>query len=303
MKAISALRRDMRRNKAVYLLALPVIAYFLVFCYLPMGGIVVAFQKYNIAKGIGGSRFIGLDNFRSFFGSYYFGRLLSNTFLLSFYNLLFGFPVPILLALMLNEVRSRAFKRTVQTVSYMPYFISLVVVCGLIVDFTNAGGVITNLLGFFGMEQKSLLGDLRYFRPIYVISEIWRNMGYSSIVYLAALAAIDQELYEAAVMDGASRLRQTWHITLPGIAPTIIIMLILRVGTLFAIGFEKVLLLYNPATYKTADIISTFVYRKAFEDFNYGLSTAVELFNSVINCTLLVATNWLSRRFSSTSLF
>lgn len=303
MKAISNLRRDFKENRTLYFLAFPVIIYFIVFAYLPLGGIVIAFQKYNIAKGIMGSRWIGFDNFTSFFNSYYFGRLLSNTFLLSFYNLLFGFPIPIIFALLLNEVRSKSYKRVIQTVSYMPYFISLVVVCGLVVDFTNSNGIITNFLSLFGREKTSLLGDSKNFRTIYVMSDVWRNMGYSSIVYLAALAGVDRTLYEAAEIDGAKKLRQVWHITLPGIAPTIIVMLILRVGNMFALGFEKVMLLYNPAVYETADIISTFSYRKAFEEFNYGSSTTIELFNSVINCVLLIVTNQLSRRFSSTSLF
>lgn len=303
MKAFANLRRDFRENRTLYFLSFPVVLYFLIFCYLPMDGIVIAFQKYNIAKGIFGSRWVGFSNFTNFFESYYFGRLLSNTFFLSFLNLLFSFPVPIAFALLLNEVRNRPFKRTIQTLSYMPYFISLVVVCGLVVDFTNANGIITNFLSLFGREKTAMLGDPKNFRPIYIMTDIWRNTGYTSIVYLAALTGVDRSLYEAAEIDGAKKLRQVWHITLPGIAPTIIVMLILRVGNMFALGFEQVMLLYNPAIYESADIISTFSYRKAFEDYNYGSSTAIELFNSVINCALLLATNQISRRFSSTSLF
>ena len=271
MKAFANLRRDFRENRTLYFLSFPVVLYFLIFCYLPMGGIVIAFQKYNIAKGIFGSRWVGFSNFTNFFESYYFGRLLSNTFFLSFLNLLFSFPVPIAFALLLNEVRNRPFKRTIQTLSYMPYFISLVVVCGLVVDFTNANGIITNFLSLFGREKTAMLGDPKNFRPIYIMTDIWRNTGYTSIVYLAALTGVDRSLYEAAEIDGAKKLRQVWHITLPGIAPTIIVMLILRVGNMFALGFEQVMLLYNPAIYESADIISTFSYRKAFEDYNYAI--------------------------------
>lgn len=303
MKFASNLRTDFKKNKAIYLLSVPIVAYFIIFSFLPMGGIVVAFQKYSMAKGITGSTFIGLKNFTDFFSSYYFWRLLRNTFLLSFFNLLVGFPMPILFALLLNEVRSMFFKRTVQTISYMPYFISLVVICGLIIDFTNAGGPITRLLGLFGLENVSLLGDPKYFRTVYVASDIWQHLGYSSIVYLAALAGVDQTLYEAARIDGAGRLRQTWNVTLPGIAPTIVIMLIMRIGSMFALGFEKVMLLYNPATYETADIISTFVYRKGFEDYNFGFSTAVGLFNSIINCILLLTANRISKKYTESSLF
>ncbi|MEG1687048.1 MAG: ABC transporter permease subunit [Angelakisella sp.] len=303
MKLFHNIAEDYRRNKMIYFLCIPIVLYFIVFCYLPMGGIAVAFQKYSLAKGIFGSQFIGLKNFIEFFNSYYFWRLLRNTFLLSFYTLLFGFPAPIIFALLLNEVKNKFFKRTIQTMSYMPYFISIVVVCGLIIDFTNAGGIIPQILSFFGFQNTSLMADPKYFRIIYVISDIWRNLGYSSIVYLAALSGVDQTLYEAAEIDGASKLKQVINITLPCIAPTIIIMLILRIGTMFALGFEKVMLLYNPATYETADIISTFVYRKGFEDFNFGFSTAVDLFNSFINCGLLLVTNWISRKYTDTSLF
>lgn len=303
MKLISNIRNDYQKNRSIYWLCIPIVLYYLLFCYLPMGGIAVAFQKYSLGKGIFNSKFIGLQNFTNFFNSYYFWRLLRNTFLLSFNNLVIGFPIPIIFALLLNEVKNKNFKRTVQTVSYLPYFISVVVICGLIIDFTNANGPISQVLALFGMGNISLLGDPKYFRTVFVSSEIWQHMGYSSIVYLAALAGVDQALYEAAVIDGAGRWKQTLYITLPGISSTIIVMLILRVGTLFALGFEKVMLLYNPATYDTADIISTFVYRKGFEDYNFGFSTAVDLFNSVINCSLLLITNKLSRKFSDTSLF
>lgn len=303
MKFAKNLRTDFKRNRAIYFLCIPIVAYFIIFNYVPMGGIIVAFQKYSMAKGISGSTFIGFKNFTDFFGSYYFTRLIRNTFFLSFFNLLIGFPAPIIFALLLNEVKNTVMKRTVQTISYMPYFISLVVICGLIIDFTNAGGPVSRLVGMFTGENVSLLGNPKYFRPVYIFSDIWQHLGYSSIVYLAALSGVDQSLYEAARIDGAGRLRQTWNVTLPGIAPTITIMLIMRIGSMFALGFEKVMLLYNPATYETADIISTFVYRKGFEDYNFGFSTAVGLFNSVINCALLLLANHISKKYSESSLF
>ncbi len=297
------LRLEMKSNGALYIMALPVVLYYLLFRYLPMGGIVIAFQKFNLAKGIAGSKWIGLDNFINFFNSFYFTRLLTNTFLISFYDLLFNFPAPILFALLLNEVRNRHFKKTVQTISYMPYFISVVVMCGIIIDFAQAGGVISNIAAFFIGDKVNLLGDPAYFRPIFVASNIWQGLGYGSIVYCAALSSVDQELYEAAVIDGAGRFKQTIHITLPSIVPTIIVLLILRMGSILNIGYEKVMLLYNPATYATGDVISTFVYRKGFIDYDYGYSTAVGLFNSVINCALLMMTNWISRKAGETSLF
>lgn len=264
----------------------------------------MSFQQFSPAKGILGSKWIGLQHFRDFFGSMYFGRLLRNTVVLSVLDLSVNFPLAIIFALLLNEVRSKIFKKVVQTASYMPYFISMVVMCGIIVDLTTKGGVISNLVGLItGVAGENLLGNADYFRAIYIISNGWQSVGFGSIIYLAALSSVDQEQYEAAVVDGAGRIKQTIHITLPGIASTIIIMLILRMGTILAVGSEKILLLYSPAIYEKADVISTFVYRKAFEDYNYGFSAAVGLFNSIINTALLLTTNRLSKRYSETSMF
>jgi len=290
-------------NWQIYLLALPIIAYFITFSYIPMLGVVMAFQRFNPKLGYFRSPWIGLDNFKDFFGSYYFWRLIRNTFLISFYNLIFAFPTPIIFALLLNEVKNRYFKRTIQTISYLPHFISMVVICGIIRIFTDNDGLITMLVVALGGKQRNLLTDPKLFRPIYVASDIWQGIGFNSIIYLAALSSVDQELYEAAIIDGAGRWKQTWHITLPGIAPTIIIMLILRMGSLFSVGFEKIILLYNSMTYETADVISSFTYRKGLLDFNYGYSTAVGLFNSVINFGMLMIANFLSRKYSETSLF
>jgi putative aldouronate transport system permease protein len=298
-----SVRRDFRMNWQIYLLALPIIAYFITFSYIPMAGVVMAFERFNPKLGYFKSPWIGLDNFKDFFGSYYFWRLLRNTFLISFLSLLFSFPMPIIFALLLNEIRNRYFKKTIQTLSYLPYFISMVVIAGLIKDFTDSDGLITMMVVSLGGTQRNLLSDPDLFRTIYVGSEIWQGIGFGSIIYLAALSGVDQELYEAAIIDGAGRWKQTWHITLPGIMPTIIIMLILRMGSLFSVGFEKIILLYNPMTYETADVISSFTYRKGLLEANYGYSTAVGLFNSVINFGMLLVANWISRKYSETSLF
>jgi putative aldouronate transport system permease protein len=290
-------------NWQIYMLAIPMIAYFITFSYIPMAGVVMAFQRFSPRQGYFRSPFIGLQNFRDFFSSYYFWRLIRNTFLISFYNLLFAFPAPIVFALLLNEVKNRYFKKTVQTISYMPHFISMVVIAGLIRDFTDTDGLITMMVVALGGQQRNLLSDPNLFRTIYVGSEIWQGIGFNSIIYLAALSSVDQELYEAAIIDGAGRWRQTLHITLPGIAPTIVIMLILRMGSLFSVGFEKIILLYTPMTYETADVISSFTYRKGLLENIYGYSTAVGLFNSVINFAMLLFANFLSRKYSETSLF
>lgn len=295
---------DIKRNKTIYLICIPIVAWYVIFCYWPMQGIVMAFQRYNVAKGIWGSPFVGFDNFKQFFTGPYFGRLLRNTAAIGLLDLIFGFPAPIIFALLLNEVKNKFFKKTVQTVSYMPYFISMVVICGLIKDFTQSGGVISELVGkLTGSANVNLLGEAKYFWAIYVISGIWQGFGYGSIIYLAALSSIDQQLYEAAVMDGANRWKQTLHITLPGLAPTITILLIMRMGSLLAVGSDKILLLYSPAIYETADVINTYVYRVGLVEMNYGFSTAVGLFNSVIGTTFLLVTNAICRKFSETSLF
>jgi putative aldouronate transport system permease protein len=268
-----------------------------------MYGATLAFKKYNIALGIMKSPWIGFENFEKFFSSYYFWRLLRNTVLLSVYKLAFGFPAPILLALLINELRFNNYKRVVQTISYIPHFFSMVVVCGIIVDFTRVGGVISRLVYLLGGPEANLLTKPELFRTIYVASDIWKEVGYSSIIFLAAIIGISPHLYEAAEIDGAGRFRQIWNITIPGILPTIVILLILNIGKMMNIGFEKVILLYNAMTYETADIISSFVYRKGLLDADYSYSTAIGLFNSVINFALLLGANTISRYVNETSLW
>ena len=300
---MSRLFKNYRQHKALYWLCLVIMLYFFVFSYLPMGGLVMAFQNFKIAKGIFDSPFVGLFQFEKFFNSPYFGRIISNTLILSGYDLLFNFPAPILLAFLLNEVKNKAFKRTVQTVTYMPYFISMVVICGLIIDFTDSEGVVTRLVNALGGNVTSLIAEPSAFRSIFIVSNIWQSIGFNSIIYLAALSAVDQDLYEAAKIDGAGYFKQWLHVTLPGISATIVIMLILRVGQIMNVNFEKVILLYNTSTQVTADVISSYVYRVGLLDGQYSYSTAVGLFNSVINFVLLLVTNALSKRFTETSLF
>jgi len=301
---LKKLKKDLVQNKAIYLMVLPVILYYFIFKYLPMYGSIIAFKDFSIPKGIWGSDWVGFKNFQTFFDSVYFWRVLRNTLLLSIYSLVFGFPAPIILAILLNEIRMKLFKSVVQTVTYLPHFISLVVICGLILDFTNREGFISAIIEFFGGQRTTLLSDAANFRTIYVASGIWQELGWSSIIFLAAISGINPDLYEAAKVDGAGRFRQMWSITLPSLIPIIMILLILRIGGLMDIGFEKVILLYNPNTYETADIISSFVYRKGIaEGQDYSFTSAVGLFQAVINLALLISANWFSRRVSGSKLW
>ena len=287
----------------IYWMTLPVILYFLIFHYVPMFGILMAFQNYKPALGLLKSEWVGFQHFINFFQSDNFFRVIKNTLVLSIYDLIFAFPAPIILALLLNEVHNKPFKKTVQTISYLPYFLSMVVICGIIRDFTASNGPITAFVTAVTGKTGNLLSMPEMFRPIFITTNIWQMVGYNSIIYLAALSQIDDTQYEAAVIDGAGYWKQCLHVTLPGIAPTIIIMLILRVGQLMSVNFEKVLLLYNQATYETSDVISTYVYRQGIINYNYGYSTAVGLFNSVIGFILIVTTNTLSKKVTETSLF
>ncbi|MFE4570758.1 ABC transporter permease [Paenibacillus chitinolyticus] len=294
---------DIRKNKLLYVMLLPVLLYYVVFHYAPMYGAIIAFKDFSPRLGIWGSEWVGFAHFETFFSGAYFWRTIKNTILISLNELVFGFPAPIILALLLNEVRNSVFKRTVQTVTYMPYFISLVVICGIIKDFTASSGVINDIIAFFGGERLTLLLEPEWFRTIYVSSGIWQHIGWGTIIYLAALTGIDQEQYEAAKMDGAGRWKQMLNVTLPGLMPTIIILLILELGRMMNVGFEKIILLYNPSTFDTADVVSSYVYRVGLQEFNYSFSSAVGLFNSAVNFTLLLGSNWISRKLNSTSLW
>ena len=301
------LKKDISQNFGAYIMVLPVLAFYLVFSYKPMLGAVIAFKNFSPLRGIFGSPWAenhGLKYFLDFFNSFYFSRTLKNTIIISLSNIVFGFPVPVILALLINEVKNRYFKKTVQTISYMPHFISLVVVCSMVSLFTREDAFIVQTLQFFGYKgNQNLLNIKEYFVPIYVISDIWQQAGWSCIIYLAALSGIDMELYEAARIDGAGRWSQTIHVTLPGLSPTIILLLILAVGGIMNVGFEKIILLYNNFVMETADVISSYVYRRGLVNGSWSFSTAVGLFNSFINFLLVIGANKLSRRFTGKGLW
>ena len=295
---------DIRRNRVLYLFLIIILAYFAIFHYAPMVGLVMAFEKYVPVKGFFGSKWIGLQNFRNFFTGPYFGRLVKNTVIIGVLDLLVNFPAPIIFALLLNEIRLKFFKRTVQTISYMPYFISSVVAMGLVISFTKAGGFISEAIaGMTGGVSENLLNSSKWFRPIYILSGTWQSIGYGSIIYLAALSSVDQELYDAAKVDGAGLVRQCLHVTIPGISSMIIMMFIMRMGMVFSVGADKILLIYNPSNYDVSDVINTYVYRVGILDTNFGLSTAVGLFNSLVGTFMLMTSNFILKKTTEVSMF
>ena len=296
-------KKDLHINKEVYFLLIPVVIFYIIFCYMPMYGALIAFKDYAPKLGVTGSPWVGFKHFEMFFQSPSFLTVLWNTLRISLYSLLLEFPAPIILAMLINELRSSKFAKVVQTATYLPHFISLIVVCGMVKDFTRDTGIITQLLGFFGVPDVSLLGYPQYFLPIYIGSNIWQGVGWSSIIYLAALTGVDPQLYEAAKIDGANKWQQTIHVTLVGIMPTVITMLILRMGSILSVGYEKIILLYNDATLEVADVISSYVYRKGILEQSWSFSTAVNLFNSVVNLIFLLITNKISSRVNETSLW
>lgn len=291
-------RREFKRDWPVYLLFLPAVVLFGTFNYAPMFGIVMAFENFKPTKGFFGSKWVGMANFMDLFSSEEFFQVFRNTLVMAFMNLTIGFIFPLLLALLLSELTSRKFRRVVQTVSYMPYFVATVVVCTLITNFVDTNGIITDILVAFGAERENLLANPKYFWWINTFSEVWQGMGYGSIVYVAAIANISPNLYEASAMDGANRWHRMLHITLPGVLPTVITMFTLRVGLVFVTGFDKVLLLYSPSIYDTADCLSTYTYRYGIANGNYGLSAAAGLFQSVIATVLLIISNKLNQSAS-----
>ncbi len=297
--------RDYKMNKYKYLMIIPVLVYLALFAYKPMSGLIIAFKEYRPRMGIMGSKWVGLTHFTNFFNDVYFGRIIRNTFSISALNILFGFPAPILLALLLNEIRSTRFKRTVQTITYMPYFISLVVACALVKVYCQNNGLFSQIAVAFGGTKQNLLMNKNAFYPIYVISDIWQHIGWNSIIYLAALSGIDQEQYEAARIDGAGRFKQMWYVTMPGLMPTITILFILRMGSVLNVGYEKIILLYNESIYEVADVISTYLYRRGIVAANpsYSYATAIGLFNSMVNLAFLLVFNTLSKKVTKSSLF
>ncbi len=300
---LKRLGRNIQQYPSLYLLFIPILLYFLVFKYGPMFGAVIAFEKYRPARGIFGSQWIGLKNFRDFLTGPYAQRTIVNTLMLNFWQILIGFPAPILLAILLNEVSQKRYRKFVQTASYLPYFISLVVVCGIIKDFTASDGLFSDILASFGFPRENLLTDGRYYRAIYVASSLWQSCGWGSILYIATLTNADPQLYEAATIDGAGRFRCIWHITIPALLPVIIVQLIMRIGNIMSYGADRTLLLYSPAVYDKADIISSFVYRYGLQDLNFSYASAVDLFNSVINLILLYSANRIADKLTGESLW
>lgn len=289
--------------KHIYIMLTPALLYYLVLRYVPMFGNIIAFQDYSITRGFLASEFVGFKNFADFLNNYKFWELLKNTLGISFMQLLYAFPAPILLALLLNEVRNLRFKKAVQTITYMPHFISTVVISSLILTFVSSDGLINGIRGIFGAQPIAFMIDPKYFRTIYVASGIWQSIGWNSIIYIANMASVDVALYEAATIDGAGRFKQALHITLPGISETIVILLIMNVGQMLSIGYEKIILLYNPAIYETADVISTYVYRRGLLEGSYSYSAAVGMFNSVINLILLLSANSISKKIKGSGLW
>lgn len=289
--------KNLKKDWQLVLMLFPVIIFFLVFSYYPMYGLLIAFKDFSISKGILGSPWAGLKYFSQFFSNPFFPRLLRNTLLISIYTLFWGFPVPIMFALALNEIRAGKFKKIVQTVSYLPHFISVVVICGIIIDiFSPQSGVINMMISKLTGETINFLGKPEWFRTVYVGTGVWQEFGWGSIIYLAAMTGISPDLYEAAKIDGAGRWKQIWHVTLPGIRPTILTLLILNMGRMMSVGYEKIILLYSPSTYETADVISTYVYRTGLLNQQYSYAGAVGLFNSVVNILILVICNKIGKK-------
>lgn len=296
--------RDIRKDRWVYILMLPGLIYFVLFKYLPMGGVIIAFQNYHPFTGFFGSEWVGFAHFKRLFSEPEFYQLLRNTLMLSLYNIGFGFPAPIILALMLNEIRLQWFKRSIQTAIYVPHFMSWVVVVSMFfVIFESRGGLFQNLLVSLGFENFSIMMNRELFRPMYIMQVIWRESGWGTVIYLAALAGISPELYEAARMDGANRMRQMWHVTLPGIRTTIVILLLLRLSDILELSFEHVFLILNAITREVGDVFDTYVYRVGLINGQLSYSTAVGLFKGVVGLVLVVIANWLSKKLGEEGIF
>ena len=291
-------------GRYLYLMFLPVFLYYVIFRYGPMLGLSIAFKDFNAYLGFDKSPWVGFKYFQQFFNSIYLWRLVRNTLLINLYDLVFNFPAAIILALLLNEVQNRRFKKTVQTITYMPYFISSVVIASMVVQFLSPStGIVNNIIAAFGGERQYFMTQPESFRTIYTIMNLWKNVGWNSIIFLAAISGINGDLYEACRVDGGGHLRQTWHITLPGIAGTIVVLLIMRLGHVLDAGYETILLLQSTPIYETSDVIGTYVYRRGLKGGEYSYATAVGMFQSVIGFAMVIIANWLSRRYSDTSLW
>ena len=298
-------RADMKKNYSLYLLFIPVLAFYILFCYRPMYGLIMAFQDFDIRLGVSGSEWVGMENFKRFFADPYFKRNIVNTVKISVADIIVGFPLPIIFALLVNELSGKWFAKTVQTITYLPHFISLVVICGMIRTFVGTDGIVTALVNVFlpSPAEESLLNHAKAFLPIFVGSNVWQQFGWNSIIYLAALAGVDEQLYEAATIDGAGRWRQTLSVTIPSILPTIVIMFILKLGSVLNVGYEKIILLTNAFNAESSEVLSYYIYKKGLISADYGLATAAGFFNSVINFAFVTAANAISKKAGDISLW
>lgn len=298
-------RQYFLRNKWLYILLIPGMLYILIFRYIPMYGIIIAFKEFDLVKGIWNSPWIGLENFKYLLSFPDFYDIFKNSILISIYRLAWGFPAPILLALMLNEVRNQKYKKLVQTVVYLPHFISWVVIAGMIYNILSPTGGLLNyiIVDIFGGDAVAFLQQPLYFRSIIVISDIWKEAGWGTIIYLAAMSSIDSEIYEAAKIDGAGRIQRIWHITIPGIMTTVVVLLILRMGSVLRNGFEQIFMLYNPLVYEVADVFETFTYRVGMIDGRFSFATAVGVFQSIVGLLLIYASNRLAKKYGDGGLW
>lgn len=297
-------RKRIYRDRHLIRMSIPAVAFYLIFSYIPMTGIVIAFKNFQPGLGLYTGEWVGMKWFNRFFSSVYFERLLCNTFLLSFYSLLFGFPVPILFALCISEVRNIRVKRAIQTISYLPYFFSTVIVVGMVRNFLSLNdGIVNDIIEMLGGERINFFMRADWFRTIYVCTSIWQHFGFSSIIYIAAIIGISPELYESASLDGINKFQEVWYITLPMIKPTVLILFLLEIGNLMSVGYERVYLMYNPSTYETADVISTYVYRQGIEMTKYSFSAAIGLFNSVMNFAFVFTANCITKKMTNSSLW
>ncbi len=299
-----ALRKRFIGSWQLLILLLPGLIWYILFCYRPMVGLRMAFYDYNIFRGFEGSTFIGLENFRTYMMGPDFARTIKNTLMIALWQMLICFPAPIILAIIVTEMRSNILRKLVQTSTFLPYFISTVVVCGMVVNFLSPStGIINKFIELLGGEATYFMVYPQYFRPIYTLMTLWQTAGFNAIVYIAALMGIDPQLYEAALVDGAGRWQRIWHITLPGIIPTIVTMFIMNIGKIVKVGYESIILLYQPSTYSTADVISTYSFRMGIQNGDYGIATAAGLFEAVIALILVVIANKVSKRLTETALW
>lgn len=302
-KRAGKLWRSMVKYKYIYFMLIPVVAYYIIFHYATMYYSIIAFMDFKSMKGISGSKFVGMKHFVDFITGVYSWRVIRNTLLLNLYQILFSFTSSIVFALMINQMHENKYKNLIQTATYLPHFISVVVVCGLLKEFSESTSVFGDIMALFGFERHNLLSSPKNFRTIFVASDIWQNMGWGTIIYLATLSGVDPSLHEAATIDGAGRIKRIFHVNIPAIMPVIVIQLIMRVGRMMLMGYEKIILLYTPAIYETADVISSYVYRRGLYERDYSYGAAVGMFNSVINLTILIGANAFSRRVTETSLW